>query len=367
MSDKKKSAYVISSYGYIDKHINYGALLQYYALEKTLSKLGVRTKWIRYSPKEIIWNKQSIKGIIKNIIFYRNQNKLKNVRKKFKIFLEKYCNLTDKIYTKYDELNYCNDADLYITGSDQVWGGCAKENYLCFVPDDKIKISYAASFGRAEISQEQKDIIKPWLKRLDYISVREKSGVKICDDIGIRAEWVLDPTLLIDRNEYPVNLDKTDISRVYCYFLNITSKEDIYWNDIIQFIETDNLLIKVACVENTVRLFPQNYITIDSVEGWLSNYSNSKYILTNTFHGMIFAIIFHKQFLVLKQSGLGEKQNDRMVSILNLLELEERFYDEKFPIKDQINKKIDWDKIDNILNKERQKSIDFIKKTLSDI
>lgn len=365
MSENK--AYVISSYGYIDKHINYGALLQYYALEKSLQKLNIQCEWIRFCPKEKMSKIQKFKEIVKRVFFYNTNTKLKEIRRDFKEFLKCYCNVSEKVYVDYDELIGCIDAEIYITGSDQVWGGIAKENYLCFVPDNKRKISYAASFGKANISQKQKDIIKPWLQRLDYISVREKSGVKICNDIGLDAKWVLDPTLLLDKKEYPINSHKNKIVDVYCYFLNIESKDDVYWNKIKQFIDQEKLSMQIACVESTIRLFPTNYVTIDKVEMWLSSYKNAKYILTNTFHGMVFAIIFHKPFLVLKQSRTGEKQNERMYSILSLLNLENRFYSENCTIKEQINRKIDWNKVDNIIEKQKKDSIEYIKMALGDL
>lgn len=94
-------------------------------------------------------------------------------------------------------------ADFYITGSDQVWGGILKPNFLCFVSDRKQKIAFAASFGRKELSENQEEKgVSNWLKSFGNISVREKEGVEICKSLGIDAVQILDPTFLLSKYDY---------------------------------------------------------------------------------------------------------------------------------------------------------------------
>ena len=355
-----KKACVISSYAYIDKNINYGALLQYYALEKALNQIGVQSYWLRFclpDTKKLVYR---AKHMIKNIINLPHSIAYCKCLNSFKDFISKYCHESNHIYYSEQELkNKCPKADIYITGSDQVWGGTLSPNYLTYVPDDFPKISYAASFGKNQISEEHKNTIRPWLERFDAISVREDSGVDICKSMGIDAVQVLDPTLLIDAKEYPT-IDNVDCPDIYGYFLNFDGLDQIYWQEILNYANDNQFRLKVACVNQTFYKYPKKYRDLPSPEEWLTKYSKAKYIFTNTFHGTVFAIIFHRPFLVIKQKGEGAKQNGRVASLLKSLGLEDRYFDDKRSIEEQVNQNIDWGCIDERLRYLRESSYGFL-------
>lgn len=360
ITEKNATACVISSYAYINEHINYGALLQYYALENAFRKYGISTYWLRYrlaSEKKL---KHIAKRFIKILINPRQEKNIRNTLTEFKEFLNTYCHVSDKDYFTEEELEEsCPEADIFITGSDQVWGGILKPNYLCFVPETKYKVSYAASFGKSYISSEQRKITQDWIRRIDKVSVREKSGLAICEEMGVKAEWLLDPTLLLNSDEYPVHrLD--DKVNIFCYFLNISSNDEVFWTQIVDYSTREMLSLKVSSNEITIRQFPGKYVELLGPCEWLGRYSDADYILTNTFHGTVFAIIFHKQFLVIKQRGESEKQNERLVSLLCMLGLENRFYDPTQPIDEQLHEDIDWQEVDSCINERREHSEHFI-------
>lgn len=360
-----KTACVISSYVYIYENINYGALLQYYALEKALDKCGIKAYWLRYCPNSK-GLKYEIKRYLKRFLNRYTTKKYEECLYRFLEFLNCYCRLSSRIYWNDDDLYHdLPIADYYITGSDQVWGGTLAANYLEFVPDESPKISYAASFGKTMITDEHKKIIKPWLERFCSVSVREDSGVEICKSLGVEAWLVLDPTLLIDSSDYPTHA-LVSTPDIYCYFLNFRNlEEDLYWNRFVEFSTKKGFTIEVACTEKTYTYFDEDVRSLPSPKEWLSKYANAKYIITNTFHGTVFAIIFHKKFLVLKQNGESAKQNGRMESLLKMLNLENRFFDDHRDLTEQIDSPIRWEKVDSIILKERDVSFQYIKNALA--
>ena len=176
---------VISSYAYIVSNVNYGALLQYYALQEYLKERGHDPYWIRYVIRLSL--KQSLKKIVKSVIYCRAEHKKKMQLQSFLDFAARYLALSDKTYVGEAAINSDPPAaDYYITGSDQVWAGSLPANFLTFVGDDTRKIAYAVSFGKDELPAEHADTIRPWVGKFDKISVREKSGVDICY-IGYRS------------------------------------------------------------------------------------------------------------------------------------------------------------------------------------
>lgn len=359
-----KKVCVISAYAYIIDHINYGSLLQYFALEKKLEELGYEPYWMRYvltKEKESVSSK--IKKALKYYLNYNGIRQREKILKKFAYFISSYLKVSEHIYDEKRLSKNIPDAEAFVTGSDQVWGGTLRANYLYFVPDEKLKISYAASFGKAEIPKAQLDIIASWIKRLDYISVRESSGKEICNQIGVDAEKVLDPTLLINYNQYPVDYSvaSTFEKFYFGYFLNF----EIEQQDILKAIDIFSTqqsikILYTAGASNVDRMVPQQSRLYLSPEEWIGMYCNAEAIFTNTFHGTAFALIFHKKFLVFLQKGKTANQNERILSLLQMVGLESRIYDVTKEIGKQLEEPIDWIYVDCIIEKEREHSIKFL-------
>lgn len=364
MKKDKLKVCVISSYAYIKDYINYGSLLQYYALQTALQNEGVEPYWLRYVLPERNRNGfRIIKSTAKKCLNPLQTWKKYKVHTSFFAFISSYLIVSKQEYN--DEMLNCQPpvADLFITGSDQVWGGKIKANYLTFVPKGHGKISYAASFGKSDILQEQLDTITHWINDFDAVSVRELSGVKICKKMGVNANQVLDPTLLINADDYPFEKSKLKHKFIFGYFLNVNKPEQLPLDKINQYVITEKKILRVAGgVTISERLFKKQQIGYYSPEKWLGMYRDADKIFTNTFHGTVFAIIFHKPFLVFLQKGISEKQNERLIAILELFHLKERIY---IPVEDlsiQVNREIDWESVDEVLQKEKEASLDYLQR-----
>lgn len=368
-------AAVISSYAYIRGHNNYGSLLQYYAIQQYLKKFNIEVYWIRYMfPVSLIYI-SLLKKLIRSLLHLQNSN-IRNIynhiitQRKFCKYIRTHCNLSP---LKYDSINKLKQklplADIYITGSDQVWGGKLEPNYLTFVPNGKKKIAYAVSFGKREISIEHQEYISDWVKAFDAVSVREYSGIEICKKMGVNAIHLMDPTLLLDANEYlPANTPRIEKqSYIFCYFINDKSYENLRINDIISFCQKELTKLKITAIEGSETVIPQKFLCQYSPEGWLNHYKYADFIITNTFHGTVFCIIFKRPFCVLLQKGKSIKQNERIYSLLNMFGLQDRILCPNDSIDDMMIKEINWEHVEQVKNRNREKTYQFWVKSLKEL
>ena len=348
--------------------INYGAVLQLYALQKTVQKLGIDSEVINYiSPKlendyKIIKYNTGLKNLLANIFCAKA---LYERKRRFKIFEKKYLNLTDELYYKEDLTRICNEYDYVITGSDQVWNYAITDTdstyMLNFVEDSNKKISYAASFGVAQIPDELKVWYKNLLQDFKAISVREKHGQKILKEICNRDITVtLDPTLLLDKYEWGN----------FCYNFKERTKYILVYS-----LRNSNLLnsmaknLKIETGYDVIVLNPRvRYMyTKDSraivgPEEFVNLFFNAEYVLTDSFHGTAFSINFNKKFLCELNTDKNNV-NSRLESLFDLLNLKNRTIDSLQKL-DKIYDNIDYNNINNILNNERRKSLNYLKMSL---
>lgn len=348
---------VISSYAWIIRANNYGALLQYYALQQYLRKRGHHVYWIRClsGGRELRYSTITyFKSLLKGELFYY-KNAI-SCHEAFMNFVGRFLSLSESQYENNEDLSQNPPmADIYITGSDQVWGGVLKENYLRFVNDNSKKVSYAASFGTSSKPESQLRIIKPWLQVFRAISVREASGLDICKSMGIEAKLLIDPTLLLDRSEYPtMKLDLPDY--IFCYFLNVKDLESIRWKELKDFAKSKNCELKICAVQGSEKFFPKEYLVNLSPEEWLGYYKYAKFVVTNSFHGTAFSIIFQKKFGVILQQGNSKAQNTRMENILAMFDLKKRFIAPTDNIEKIMNGDIDWNDVELKIQEQRLRS-----------
>lgn len=349
---------VISSYACVKSANNYGALLQYFALQSYLRKRGHDPFWIKS-----ILPQSSLRIFARHVKNYRSLRLViafYKCHKTFESFQNRYLSVTGREYQGNADLSKnCPQADYYITGSDQVWGGALKENYLRFVADSTRKIAYAASFGRDQIDTVQMETITPWIQDFAYVSVREASGVDICRSMGVNAFHLLDPTLLIDADTYP-GIEYSGINNLLtCYFLNVDDTQSIRLNEIRKYAIDEGLKLQIASCQYAERFFKKDELVMPSPEEWLQKYRDAKCIVTNTFHGTAFAIIFQKPFVTILQSGASATQNTRMLSLLEMFGLKERIWGGHRQLADIMSIQIDWKKVESKLHEYRKKSDDF--------
>lgn len=351
---------VISSYACIYSANNYGALLQYYALQEYLKARGHQAFWIRS-----ILPQSKIYLLLRHLKNYKSIPLLSNYyrcRHQFMDFVNRYLSVSEMVYVGNKDLfPNCPDADFYITGSDQVWGGVLPENYLRFVSDSSKKIAYAVSFGRANLPQEQLDVIAPWVHDFRAVSVREKSGVDICRLMSVEAEHVLDPTFLIDKSLYPILPDGELEDTLFCYMLNVHDPQSVHWLDIVAYAKSLQVRLNVASCQYSECYFEKKYLRFPSPAQWLYNYSRARCIITNTFHGTVFALIYHKPFVVILQDRETAIQNERLYSLLHMFQLEDRIL-RQGSISKIMRQEIDWNKVDSTILELRNRTDSFFAK-----
>ena len=284
----------------------------------------------------------------------------------FDDFLKRNLKLTSKSYRTYEEFEKdVPKADIYCTGSDQVWNSYWNEGidyslFLKFVPKDKFKFSYAASFGKSELEDDEKEETKELLEAYDYISVRENAGVKILEDLGFKnCPQVLDPTLLLVDNEWDKYVDDKYKNKKYIltYNLHHDKKIDIYAKELSKKYNLPVYNISY----NWHDIYRSGHLVwCPTVENYLGLIKYAQYVVTDSFHATVFSIIFRKQFI----SIYPELASSRISSLLELVNLQERGIS-SFDNVDLADKGIDYDKVHNLLSIERGKSDEYINDVLN--
>jgi hypothetical protein len=354
---------------------NYGQLLQCYALQKYLRNAGHDAYIIRYNScndyiKSPLW-RNIIKAFnpvkLYKYLLSKKQKKNELLEKRnsprgFENFRNKYIIQSEKIYYTYKELaENPPEADIYIVGSDQVWNTFGApidivinpiKAYLLDFGDPSIKhIAYAASFGNEMIDDDSIRLFTPLLKKFNYISVREKSGINICKKCGIdNAEWVPDPTMLLDadlyRSIYKNELiKKTD--KPYCFLYYLGNKCDFSIQSIYDWAKSKNIEVIYVKGNSNNDKFKKIYMTIPE---WIYLLEHSEYVITNSFHCSVFSLLFQKKFCVIPREGKEKGMNSRFNSLFELLQIDERFIDSDFSV---LDKDINWQSVSSCFQRIR--------------
>ena len=348
---------VNSTFSYIKFNLNYGSALQCFALQRELKKRGHDVSLVRdYRANPVIILKR-----LRNIRYIKCFLQKAKAQIKLQGFIRRNITLSERAYVSYKGLvKNCPVADCHIVGSDQVWHNANNFRYLSYVPEDKIKISYAASFGKPEITGDMQRAIAPHLERFDGISVREAAGVKILEKMGFAAEHALDPTLLLECDEYPY---KEVAKENYCYgyFLNVNKREDIPMRCLAELCESAGKELLLTAPIN-YPMFLEFKPLFPSVEEWLGLYKKADCIFTNTYHGLLFCIIFRKRFVLFLQQGETAAENDRFYSLMEKLGLRERVAtaQDTQRIERLMHEDIDYDRVYEVIEKERQRAREFL-------
>lgn len=354
---------------------NYGQLLQGYALQKYLSSLGHEAYHIRYKVKNnksfLFYIKMIVRYVLNPKSYIKEYQRRRNDKKRnFLLFRKKYMSFSDKVYIGIKTIRRNPPkADIYITGSDQVWAQLInrednKAFFLDFTTPDKVRVAYAVSFAMHEYPQDLKNDLNILLSKFSKIGVRELEGLKICNDININAELVPDPTLLLEKKEYN-KLAKTIVkysNYAFIYSLNINEPEDIYWSELKTSLMNK---FKQIVVCNADGISKANEIFGKTVEylyatpeEWLGTIQNSSLVITPSFHGIIFSIIFNKPFIFfpIKRKSL----NGRIISILSELDLLDRICTDSGKIDSILNSSINWNEVNSKVANIRLKGFRFL-------
>ena len=343
---------------------NLGAMLQSYALQKTLEKYKGKCEIIDYRNEKMeesykvkkIWECKSLKEKIKNILFMKKNKAFEEVRKEFN---EKVQTISTKKYNKNNIKEANNDYDLFVTGSDQVWNvklNYDDENYfLNFAEDNNKKNSYAASFGTNKINEEQKEKICNQLKTFNKISVREEEGKNVVRELtGRNSELVLDPTLLLNKYEWENMINNERIEKEKYIFVYVIAYTPTLLESARKLGKERNC--KVICFHTSYQKYRgMKNLTKVSPQDFLNYIKNAEAVVTSSFHGMCFSINLQKEFYYeLDENKVNN--NSRLKTLATTLNLEDR----RIINGKCINNRINYSEVTKKLEAERKKSIQFI-------
>jgi len=355
--------------------VNYGAVLQTYALQKVLDKLGVENEVIDYRADFIEWiykplcmrKVNNIKDFLKVVEGAPIKSKK---RKQFFDFIEKNIRVSKEKYTK-DTISNANDSyDLFITGSDQVFNFKCSNNdknyFLDFVTNNGKKNSYAASFGFDKIPDEHVSEYKRLLSAFNNISVREEQGVKIVKDaVDKDAIEVLDPTLLLSGDEWKGIIKKEkiqDSGYILIYAMKPSDKLIHFADKLSKMTGLEIIFIKDALTREGHNVLKENIKYAKNVEPgkFVELFSKAEYVITNSFHGTAFSINFNKKFFT-ELLAPETKVNSRLENILDMLDLRDR---QILSLDDVKLDEIDYERVNKVLEERKNLSIDYLTKNI---
>jgi hypothetical protein len=372
-------------------YYNYGTMLQGYALQKVMERLGngeYSSEIIdcRFGEKNLsFWYYFKIRvrrffiyfTQIKRVIAvfkkrdltnakYKNENAQK--QRLFDDFVRECCTMSEQTYNQSRDL-YPNPPlyDIYVTGSDQTWSpkvGLRDSLFLGFAPKNKVKAAYAPSIGVAAYSPEEEQYVREHLKDYQFVSCREKHGAEILQNLSlVSVETVLDPTLLMRAEEWRRIAVKPETPEKYilCYFIG----ERTYYRDFAKQLSCQlELPLVYIPGSNTDMTSENNLVWRSGPREFLGLIDNAEVVLTDSFHGTIFSINFGKNFYsFIKHEGAKAMDNMRIIDILGRLGLAERLMTEYSDGLIDYHP-IDYTTTNGLLQAERDSSETFINKIL---
>ena len=386
---------------------NCGGLLQAFAMCRVLCLLGIESEQVcidadsfylkKDSFRERILNKIKNEGIVSLCLSTKNRlcrlYKQKDYLKHINAFLyfEKEIPHSNRIFSLKTISDLAKAYDVYIAGSDQVWSWALKyidEKYvdntqeynqlldiyfLRFVPDDKLKIAYAPSIACPYIPDNLKQYYYDSINKLDAVSIREKSSLDLFpDNLRKKITPVCDPTLLLNGEQWCKSLyldEKKTEQYIFLYLLN-PSKAD---RKIVKKLSKITGLKVITSPNITMSPTSYDYHLADiddfnmGPKEFVNYIKEASLVLTNSFHAAVFSIQFHTPFYVIKRES-KVSMSSRLDSLLDDYGLKGRQISETFDEADVSGyDSIDWDKVDSILNKNREFSIQWLKNALAGV
>lgn len=365
-------------------HTNYGGILQAYALQTILERMGHEVEHLQpeviYPKLHPYWKMPFVycKRLMRKYfggerslpIFIHPQ---KWIRKNTDRFIAKHINCR---YLKEHEWNedLANYYDAFVFGSDQIWRPCyarpIEKYYGSFIERTNVKkIAYAASFGtdENEYTLEQQKVCSFLTRKFEVVSVREESGINLCKQIfEIQAKNVLDPTMLLTKDDYIKLLDKKynncNSSKLAVYVLDLNPEIEEIIKSVSKKTDLIPYNINSRCEDGNAPICERQQLPL---ENWLRAFNDAEMIITDSFHACVFSLIFRKQFIVYGNKSRGMT---RFSSLLKKFGIEDRLVESltNFSIhEDVLMNNIDYNVIDDILKESRKECIDFIKKSLN--
>jgi len=369
----------------ITDYLNYGNRLQNYATQFVLQNMGFEVVSIRNKTDDL--KSKTKVPIIRRLINAISQNPaslINNIIKKIKdrlgkkrrnILLHKkersFINFSCKFINETDNyitpqtipINLADSYDYFITGSDQIWNPHFRFgshlDFLTFAPKEK-RITFSPSFGISKIPNIYIESYKKWLSDFENLSIREKSGANIIRELtGKKATVLIDPTLMLDKNDWLKISKKAKFKPEKSYLLtyyigDVSKKRKKNINEIASKLNLELVMLN----------YENDYLRYDADPGEFIDYFNSaSLICTDSFHAIIFSILFEKPFLVFEREGKSAPMSSRIENILEQFNLKDRKYNSKIDYNHLME--INYKHVNEILYKERVKVMDFLIKSFN--
>ena len=340
--------------------LNYGAVLQCYALQQTVSRLGADCEVVDYICPKItldykpfrIYKNDPVKSFAKSCVMCRRRKKRADA---FSGFTNNLIVKSKKTYTPESIAEAKNEYDCFITGSDQVWSprcvGFDPAYFLDFA-DDAQKYSYAASFAVPTLPEDMLDEYRRRLSGFQRFSVREQSGEKLVRELTGRDSLThLDPSLLLSAEEWGKAAKKTLDGQ---YILMYKANPPVLMTDFVKKLSKEKNM-PVYAINDAPHLKKDgiNYIVAPTPEEFVGLFQNASYVVTNSFHGTAFSVIFRKEMFVEFKNTVG--RNIRAYELLSSLGISREITDstEETPI--------DWDDVERRLDVRKQEAFDYLR------
>lgn len=358
---------------------NYGSILQAYALQTYLETLdGIEYEILCQYGKEIgsfdnLLDKLKRYGLfetVNRIIWRFGIPQLRNRSGVIQRFVEKNLNVSKRQYTESTIGTANNLYDGFICGSDQIWNPTLTDTnsmyWLTFANDDKIRVAYAPSIGVEALSESQKRDIVNNLNHFNAISCREESGTQLINSVlgQDRCKTVLDPTLMVSKRVWDNICTKTCKKEkyIFVYMLRGTRKQRRMVEDFAAKKKLKILTMPFLDTEHIVwydSKFGDKKIWAADPADFISLIKNAEFVVTDSFHCMVFSCLYHKTFFAFRK--IGASQHNRMVDLQNLVGIENRIMEESDSvIEEEKFGTINWSQVDEKLENARTESRNYL-------
>ncbi len=375
-------------------YMNYGGLLQAYALQKVLKDMGHEVVTARDGavrpmllPKRVMrfcthYFKRNVLGKKKynpHKFLFRSRNRNIAIRKVTCVntarFLENNISTID-FFTKRNrpDAKLLKQFDAIVVGSDQVWRykySYTPSYFLDFTEGyDLLRIIYAGSFGLDNVDEYPKAALKKCrdaIKQIDAISVREDSAQGILkNDFGADALHVLDPTMLLAKEDYLQHIEEEDKDErqavLMSYVLDKSEEKLGLINKVASRLDLNPLEVSPKEVYNQLIENDVENCIAPSVSKWIAGFRDADFVVTDSFHGTVFSIIFNIPFVAIVNDGRGAT---RFTSLLKIFGLEDRMIKSDLEITDKHFEPIDYDRVNKVRQEWREKSLAFLTNSLN--
>jgi len=362
---------------------NYGASLQAYALRRWFAEQGHLAQFIDYRPAHIEHGGRLImptsfshlKADVKVMYlaissFIKKHFGNQSQKEKFESFRKIYLDLPPNIDQSNWEASLASSRifDLIVAGSDQIWSpsehhGFDPNYFLAFARNFPCRrVSYAASFGRDKLSPSEAEQLPDLLANFDAVSVRETSGVTIAEEAGVVSSIsVPDPTLLHRDYEQLIAGASTSPASPYVFCYALRTSDNI--RQTTEQVASVSGIQTVLSPHNPHRRWLEIGKTVypDPAE-WLALLKNARFVVTNSFHGTVFSLLFKRPFIVAGLTGDKAKSNSRSLNLLRSVDLEDRFIASfsRDAVNQLISRPIDWTAVDGKLSLLRATGEQFL-------